>query len=94
MGNLFQLLTMFGPLAGAKFWVAVIMAVLQFINIYSGIDLGLDEATLTAVIGGVGALLVWLVPNKKKPLPVMTPEEALAYNNRATGHNQTVIYGK
>ena len=59
------LLAMFGLFRAAKFWVAVGMALAQFINVYSGIDLGLDEATLTAIIGGIGALLVWLLPNKK-----------------------------
>lgn len=92
MGTILHLLTMFGPLAGAKFWVAAIMALLQFLNIYSGIDIGLDEATVTAVIGGIGALLVWLVPNgRKDKLPVYTREEALRYNNAATGNNQTRI---
>ena len=68
MSAILNLLTMFGPLSGAKFWTAIILAVVQFLHIYSGIDLGLDEATVTAVIGGIGAVLVWLVPNKPKPL--------------------------
>lgn len=56
---------MFGMFRAAKFWVAGVMAVVQFIQIYFGIDLGLDEATVTAVLGGLTALLVWLVPNAK-----------------------------
>ena len=56
---------MFGLFRAAKFWVAGVMAVIQFIQIYFGIDLGLDEATVTAVLGGITALLVWLVPNAK-----------------------------
>ncbi|MCO6386254.1 hypothetical protein [Aliihoeflea sp. 40Bstr573] len=59
------LLAMFGLFRAAKFWTAVVLAIAQFINIYSGIDLALDEATVTAVLGGLGALLVWLIPNKK-----------------------------
>lgn len=94
MGAMLNILSMFGPLAGAKFWVAIIMAFLQFINVYSGLDFGLDEATVTAVIGGIGALLIWLVPNKKPSLPVFNDEEALAYNNRVTGKDQTTVYRK
>lgn len=76
---MFRILSMFGPLSGAKFWVAVIMAGVQFCQIYFGIDLGLDEATATAIVGGVGALLVWLVPNKRKrEIPTLTEAEARA----------------
>lgn len=78
MGKLLNLLTMFGPLRAAKLWVALGMAIVQFINVYSGIDLGLDEETLTAIIGGLGALLVWLVPNAKPDIPVLTEAEARA----------------
>lgn len=83
---MFRILSMFGPLSGAKFWVAVVMAVAQFINVYAGIDLGLDEQTLTAIIGGLGALLVWLVPNAKPQpsIPVLTEAEARA---RAGGYS-------
>lgn len=58
-------LAMFGLFRAAKFWVAAVMAAVQFFQIYSGVDIGLDEATVTAVLGGLGALLVWLVPNLK-----------------------------
>lgn len=75
MGALLNLLTMFGPLRALKFWVAVAMAAVAFLRVYAGIDLGLDEATATAVIGGIGALLVWLVPNLKSELPTMTEDE-------------------
>ncbi len=61
------LLAMFGLFRAAKFWVAAVMAAVQFFQIYSGIDLGLDEATVAAVLGGLGALLVWLIPNWKSP---------------------------
>lgn len=76
MGKLLNLLTMFGPLASAKFYVAVIMAIAMFVQVYAGIDLGLDEATVTAIVGGVGALLVWLVPNKKPKNTIPTYTEA------------------
>lgn len=67
-----SLLSMFGLFRAAKFWVAAAMAAVQFVQIYTGIDLGLDEATVTAILGGLGALLVWLVPNfKPKPEPGM-----------------------
>ena len=76
MGNLFNILSMFGPLRAAKLWVAVAMAVVAFVRVYFGIDLGLDEETATAVIGGVGALLVWLVPNAKPKNDIPTYTEA------------------
>ena len=80
MSALFHILSMFGPLSGAKFWVAVIMAGVQFCQIYFGIDLGLDEATATAIVGGIGALLIWLVPNAKhqREIPTLTEAEARA----------------
>lgn len=62
---MFSLIAMFGFFRAAKFWVAMAMAVVQFVQIRYGLDLGLDEATATAVFGGLGALLVWLVPNFK-----------------------------
>lgn len=65
---LFTLIGAFGFFRAAKFWVAVIMAVAEFIRIQYGFDLGLDEATITAIMGGLTALLVWLIPNKPKPV--------------------------
>ena len=53
MHMLLNLLAMFGPLRAAKLWVAVAMAVVAFVRVYFGIDLGLDEETATAVIGGI-----------------------------------------
>lgn len=88
---MFRILSMFGPLRAAKFWVAIIMAIAQFVNIYLGYDLGLDQETLTAMIMGIGAALVWLVPNAKPKLPEYTDQEALAKNNRETGLRQTHI---
>lgn len=77
MGLAFRLLTTFGPLSGAKFWVAVIMAAAQFVQVYSGYDLGLDQETVTAVLGGITAFLVWLVPNKPKSHDFPDPPKGL-----------------
>ncbi|MCA0279067.1 MAG: hypothetical protein LCH86_23985 [Proteobacteria bacterium] len=49
----------------AKFWVAVIMALVAFIRSYTGLDLGVDDVTANAIVGAVTALLVWLVPNRE-----------------------------
>ena len=62
---MFSILGMFGLFRAAKFWVALVMAAAEFTRIQFGLDLGLDEATVSAIMGGVTALLVWLVPNAK-----------------------------
>lgn len=64
MGKLIQIATMFGPFAAMKFWVAVVMAVVQFVQVYTGYDFGLDQTTVTTILTGLTALLVWLMPNK------------------------------
>lgn len=64
--RLINILTMFGPLSAAKFWVAVIMGIVQFIQVYTGYDFGLDQQTVSAVLTGLTALFVWLIPNKLK----------------------------
>ena len=48
-----------------KLWVALIVAFFAFIRSYTGIDLGVDDATATAIAGAIGAFLVWLVPNRE-----------------------------
>ncbi|WP_338606843.1 hypothetical protein V6617_10025 [Pelagibacterium nitratireducens] len=78
MGKLLNLLTMFGPLAAAKFWIALTMGVVNFVQVYTGFDLGLDQTTATTIINGIGAALIWLVPNKKPAIPVLTEAEARA----------------
>ena len=78
MGKLLNLLVMFGPFRAAKFWVALAMALVQFANIYMGLDIGLDQETASAIITGIGAALVWLVPNAKLDIPVLTEAEARA----------------
>lgn len=65
MLKLINLLTMFGPLSAAKFWVAIVMAFVQFIQVYTGYDFGLDQETVTAILTGLTAFMVWLIPNKK-----------------------------
>lgn len=52
-----------------KLWVALVVAILAFLRSYTGIDLGVDDATATAIVGAIGAFLVWLVPNKPPPPP-------------------------
>ena len=49
-----------------KFIVTVCMAVLEWIRVTYNIDLGLDESTMTALVGAVTALLVYAVPNKAR----------------------------
>lgn len=73
MGKLVQIASMFGPFAAMKFWVSVAMAVIQFLQVYTGQDFGLDQQTVTAIMGGVWSLLVWFIPNtapKQDRLPV------------------------
>lgn len=87
MHMLLNLLAMFGPLRAAKFWVALVMALVQFANIYMGLDIGLDQETATAIITGIGAALVWLVPNAKPEIPVLTEAEARA----RTGYSGPIL---
>lgn len=47
-----------------KFWVATLVAVTQFVRITADIDLGIDEASAATLVSGIGAALVWLVPNR------------------------------
>jgi len=65
MSKIITLFTMLGPLSAAKFWVAVIMGVVQAIQVYTGYDFGLDQQTVSTILAGITAFLVWLVPNKK-----------------------------
>jgi hypothetical protein len=51
-------------MSAAKFWIALIMAFAQFVHLYFDIDLGLDQETVTVVVSGLAALLVYAVPNK------------------------------
>lgn len=47
-----------------KFWVALLMAGVAYTRAKFGIDLGVDEATVTGFVGVVSAGLIWLVPNR------------------------------
>ena len=52
--------------AYSKFWVTMVMAFVAWARAAYGIDLGIDEATATALVGAVTAILVYAVPNKAK----------------------------
>lgn len=49
-----------------KFWVAVLMVGANAIRSRFGVDLGLDDQLAADLVGGIGAVLVYLVPNKAK----------------------------
>lgn len=50
-----------------KFWAALIMAMAAFVRSYSGVDLGVDDATANAIVAAITAAIVWLIPNKAAP---------------------------
>ncbi len=50
--------------ASNKFWVALIMAAIEFFRVRYEIDLGLDESTISGALAVLTAGLVWLVPNR------------------------------
>lgn len=54
-------------MAYAKFWAAAIMAIVAYLRSAYNIDIGVDETTATAIVSGVTALLVYLVPNVPAP---------------------------
>lgn len=47
-----------------KFFIALAMAGAEYIRARYGVDLGLDEATVSGLVGALTALLVWAIPNK------------------------------
>lgn len=49
-----------------KMWAALIVAFVAWVRSYFGIDLGIDDATATAIVGGITTFLVWLIPNSEK----------------------------
>ena len=49
-----------------KFIVTVCMAVLECIRVTYNIDLGLDESTMTALVGAITSILVFAIPNKSR----------------------------
>jgi hypothetical protein len=48
-----------------KALTAIVMAVLYLLNSLGGIDIGLSEETVAAILAALTPLLVWLVPNKQ-----------------------------
>jgi hypothetical protein len=44
---------------------ALVMAVLYLLNAFAGVDLGVPEETITALLAALTPVLVWLVPNKQ-----------------------------
>jgi hypothetical protein len=47
-----------------KALTAIVMAALYLINVFGGIELGLAEETVAAIIAALTPILVWLVPNR------------------------------
>jgi len=48
-----------------KALTALVMAALFLLNELAGIDLGVSEATVTALIAAATPILVYLVPNRR-----------------------------
>lgn len=49
----------------AKFWAAALIGLAAFVRALTGFDLGVDEATATALVGATTAFVVWAVPNRR-----------------------------
>jgi hypothetical protein len=49
-----------------KALTAIVMAVLYLLNTYGGIDIGLSQETVAAILAALTPILVWLIPNKEK----------------------------
>lgn len=47
-----------------KFWVAILFLAANMVRSKYGIDFGLDNDMAAALVQGVGAALVWFIPNK------------------------------
>jgi hypothetical protein len=48
-----------------KALTAIVMAILYLLNALGGIDIGLSEETVAAILAGLTPLLVWLIPNRQ-----------------------------
>lgn len=48
-----------------KFWVAALFVAANIVRSKYGIDFGLTDDIAANLIQGIGAGLIWLVPNKK-----------------------------
>jgi hypothetical protein len=46
-----------------KFWVALVMAAVEYLRLNYGVDFGLDEMTISSIVSFLTAFLVWLIPN-------------------------------
>ncbi len=42
------------------------MAAIFLLNQFGGIDLGISEETVTAIVGALTPMLVYFIPNKKQ----------------------------
>ena len=49
-----------------KALVAALMAAIFMLNQFGGIDLGVSEETVTAIVGALTPVLVYFIPNKKR----------------------------
>lgn len=47
-----------------KLWVALLILAANVVRSYYNVDLGMNDVLATAIVNGVGAYLVYLVPNK------------------------------
>jgi hypothetical protein len=44
--------------------VAFLIAIVAFVRSFFGVDLGIDDATATAIVGAITTALVYWVPNR------------------------------
>lgn len=47
-----------------KALTAIVMAVLYLLSTFAGLNFGVSEATISAIIVALTPILVWLIPNK------------------------------
>ena len=49
----------------SKAWVALVMALLTVLTVHFGLDFSfLTEEVIVAIIGIIGTIAVWLIPNR------------------------------
>lgn len=49
-----------------KFLVALIMTAIHLANVFLGLDIGLDETAVMAIVAALTPLLVYFVPNRER----------------------------
>lgn len=49
-----------------RFIVAFLVSASTFIRIYTGIDLGIDEAVATMLVGGFATMLAFIIPSWRR----------------------------